>query len=188
MCDSTKFARFSSVFTVFSRVRHTPSSCSYAWGHQTLVLFPELENQWAETSAAHKIWVLPAMLSLFTSFYSFQHQQAWPERCAKPEDCGQTRPGSNGRRTTGAPSKCHSCLKLAHSFPLPVMPTPRQQKDQMCLYTQRKNTHVFSVYGKTLWMGIYINYKYWQTICIFSSSILCGHGTLRSQHLLPNPD
>lgn len=115
----------------------------------------------------------------FTLFYSSLFQrQAWPELGAKPEDPGQVRPGSNGWRTTGAPSKCHSCLKLEDSFPPNVLPTHWQWKDQMCLYTWiKKNGWCL----KCIWQSCKSEWDYatnavWplhcQTVCEFSCSIL----------------
>lgn len=155
MCDRTTFAD-SCLGCVFSRARRTQVSCMKGYQpHQTLVFFPALKNQKAQTPAFTEMLsftsdTLPAR-SLFTLFSSSLFQrQVWPELDAKPEDSGQTQTGSNGWRTTGAPSKCHSCLKLADSFPQLVLPTHRQWKDQMCLCMWIKNMHdVLSMYDKT---------------------------------------
>ncbi len=175
---------------MFSRACHIQVSCIYGYGYMSKLKSPQHRN--VEFYQQYCPSTLPS--TLFSS--PLFQRQAWPELCAKPEDSGQTQPGSNCWRTTGAPSKCHSCLKLADSFPQLVLPTHGQWKDQMCLYTWiKKNMHdVLSVYDKiNLNVTVYMaQMSVWplhcQSICVFSCSILCGHGTWRSQHLLPNPD
>lgn len=91
--------------------------------------------------------------------------------------------GSNGWRTTGAPSKCHSCLKLADNFSYAHAANNKAVKGPDVFKNENKKTCMTSkVYMTVNLQGtVYMlqTQSDLEMAVVLSGAILCGHETLR---------
>lgn len=168
---------------------------------QNISFLSYIRESASRNSATQNIWVSPAMLSLLTSFYSFllcffspsagltwtlcQTWGFWPNSTRikwLENHRGPFQMSQLFEAGTQLPSACAANTKAVKGPDVFIYMNKKHAWCLECIWQDCKSE----------WYCIYATNTVWplhcQTTCVFSCSILCGHGTLRRQHLLPNPD